>query len=135
MSDARTVKRYTGKRKGETGDLGQRSRESKWIMIGFNQISTTNKIFPGSPNHFTIRISNDLPAFQDYPIPLPYFDMRCRLSMAERRYVIREGLFRHFRKRYKHRALAAKKEIKRSVGGLEATIRPRKTREREHRRE
>ena len=59
VSDARTVKRYTGKRKRETGDLGQRSRESKWIMIGFNQISTTNKIFPGSANHFTIRTSHD----------------------------------------------------------------------------
>ena len=46
-----------------------------------------------------------------------------------------EGLFRHFRgKRYKHGALAAEEEIEKSVGGFEATIRPRKTRGGEHRR-
>lgn len=43
------AEQYTGKRKGEAGDLGQRSRESKWIMISFNQISTTNKTFPRIP--------------------------------------------------------------------------------------
>lgn len=52
LGNARTVEWYTRKRKGETGDLGQRSRESKWIMIGFNQISTTNKIFPRTPQPF-----------------------------------------------------------------------------------
>ena len=38
---------------GERGDLGKRLRESKWIMMGFNQISTTNKTFLSTPNHFT----------------------------------------------------------------------------------
>ena len=38
---------------GERGDLGKRSRESKWIMIGSIKSAQPTKHSPVSPDHFT----------------------------------------------------------------------------------
>ena len=116
-----------GEGEGGNRDLGQRSRESKWIMIGFNQISTTNKIFPRTPNRFTIHTSHDLPTFQQKIQHPP------RLFFHGRAETCQELVHRFRGKRYKHRTPVAKAE--KSVGGPEATIRTGKTREGEHRRE
>jgi len=58
-----------GKSKGT--DLGQRSRESKWIMIV--SINQHNQQHPQDPRHFTIRIFHDPPTFEqktEYPTRL-----------------------------------------------------------------
>ena len=40
---------YGEEEEGNRGPGAKVERESKWIMIGFNQISTTNKTFPRIP--------------------------------------------------------------------------------------
>ena len=91
----------------EVGDLGQQSRESKWIMISLNQIGTTNKTFPRIPNRFTIHMFHDPTLHRKTQLSLPYSNACGCLLMTELRCVTGEGIFHHFRgKRYKYRTLA-----------------------------
>ena len=97
----------------EVGDLGQQSRESKWIMISLNQIGTTNKTFPRIPDRFTIHSFHDPTFHPKTQLSLPYSDARGCLSMTEPRRVTGEGTFHHFRgKRYKYRTLAGEGRLK-----------------------
>ena len=51
---------------GERGDLGKRSRESKWIMIGSIKSAQPTKHSPVSPDHFTAYTSvTFLPSTRD----------------------------------------------------------------------
>ena len=87
-------------------------------------------------NHFTIHRIHDFPTSRrKTQLSLPYSDLRDCLSMAERGRVV-GGHCHHLQgKRYKVQTLADKEETEKSVGGCEATIRPGKAREREHRRD
>jgi hypothetical protein len=60
-ANSRTV---YGEEEGERGDPGQRSRESKWIMIGSIKSAQSTKHSPGAPNRITIHIFHDIPNLQ-----------------------------------------------------------------------